>query len=381
MKLTQMIPIALACVLTQRAESQDVELTAFLSKWSIPGGAVAMVRGGKLHSRGIGLANPAAGESVKRDSRFRVASITKPITATAILKLVEDRRIRLDDRVFDWLPRYRSHIADVRAHAITIRQLLQHSGGWDAALSSDPLYASREELEQAGLDVPPQQEQVIAFWLGQPLDFTPGTRFAYSNFGYVLLGRVIEVVTSTPYEEWVAKNILEPSGFEHPQLAGSLASERVRGEASYSDQPDAPLTMSVVSREPDLVPAPYGSFSLALQDSAGGWLASAPELARFLSRLAAGKIVRPETVAVMLERPSYLPAGAQAWYGLGVYIYTSPAGAAIIHDGSFAGTSALIMHVPGLATVAALFNSKPRDYGEFVGELQQILLEAAIRLN
>lgn len=148
----------------------------------------------------------------------------------------------------------------------------------------------------------------------------------------------------------------------------------------YNGQPGAPPVLSVFSAEPRLVPEHYGGFSLDLQESAGGWLASAPELARFLFRLTSGKLLQPETLALLLARPAFAHPDAASWYGLGFQVFPGPAGPAIAHDGSFAGSAALVLHLPGFVSAVALFNSRPRDYPSFLGELQDTLLTNAARM-
>ena len=369
---------ALASEPPGKHQSLDAKLQALINKWNIPGGSVAIERDGRpMYSKGIGMSDPATREPVRARALFRIASVSKPITATAVLMLLEEGRIRLDDRVLDWLPQYRSFVTDVRAHTITIRHLLQHAGGWDSVASGDPMYPSWEQLQSAGASIPPQQDEIIRYWLSQPLDFAPGTRYAYSNFGYVLLGRIIEAVTHSGYENWTGEHVLARAGIERPSQGGSLLNQRARGEVTYTDYPGAAPQFSVFSGQPQPVPAPYGSFSLSLQDSAGGWLASAPDLARFVSKLAAGKILRPETLTLMTARPSFVPADASSWYGLGFLVLPGPVGFALTHDGAFAGSQALVFHVPGVFTAAALFNSKPRDYARFLGEVLQLLADSA----
>jgi N-acyl-D-amino-acid deacylase len=374
--------IFVACPSTALADDAlNASLQALIDRWQIPGGSVSLASDRRVvHTQTAGLANPASSEPVRNSSLFRIASVSKTITAVAILRLAEQGRLGLDQPVFDLLPQYRDGTGDSRANRITIRHLLQHSGGWDSALSGDPVYPRWEDLHAAGSAFPPDREQLIAFWLLRPLDFEPGARFAYSNFGYLLLGRVVEAVTKTSYELWTARNVLEPGGFQCPRIGSSVRRGRARREVVYTDKPGAEPVLSVFSPEPRPVPEPYGGFSLDLQDSAGGWLASAPDLARFLSRLTSGRLLQPATLDLMVQRPSFEPPNAASWYGLGFQVFQGPAGVALAHDGSFAGSAALVLHLPGFVTAVALFNSSPRDYQVFLGEVQNTLLENAARI-
>lgn len=343
-----------------------------MKRYQVPGGSLAIAMEGKpVYARGFGMAGKEKGEAVRPDSLFRIASVSKPITAAAILKLVESGKLSLDDRLFDRLPKYRDAVADPRAFTITIRDLLQHAGGWDSEISDDPLFVDWETLTSLGGSFPPSHEEVIRFTLAQPLDFTPGTRYAYSNFGYMLLGRVVEAATGMPYRSWVVRNLWQFTP------AGSLAADRASGEVKYADRPEAPPVLSIFSSKPEPVPAPYGGFSLALQDASGGWLASAPDLVRFLTKLTDGTVLRAETAALLITRPAFEPADASVWYGLGFQVIAAEGGIHVLaHDGAFAGANALVVHLPGVFTYAALFNSRPERDEEFRAELTRIVLEA-----
>ncbi len=350
------------------APAVDSKLEALLAKWRIPGGAVAIVRDGEVvYARGFGELDP--GTPMPADAQFRLASLSKPITATAVLRLVEDGRLALDERVFDRLPQYREALGDERMAGITVRQLLQHSGGWDKDVSGDPVFASWKELTALGASLPPDREEMILFWLGQKLDFDPGARHAYSNFGYVLLGRLIETVSGVPYEEFVRTQVLASA-----RQGSSLRTARLPGEAVYFDREGAERVPSVFSEELEMVPEPYGGFSLALQDASGAWVASAPGLALFQYRVAEGKLLRPETVARIVERPAFASPAAEVWYGLGWNLVPVAGTHIWQHAGAFAGSVTEVVHIPGGMTYAALFNSMPADHEAFLAELEMTLV-------
>src|SRR5262249_47998282 len=156
----------------------------------VPGAALAVVRHGRLvYARGFGYADQEKHRPVQPQSLFRIASISKPFTATAIMQLIERGKLRLDDRVVDILhrdPRY--HIHDNRPFwkKVTVRQLLQHTGGWDRQQSFDPQFRSVLIAKEEHVAPPAMPAQIIQYMLDRPLDFEPGTRSAYSNFGYCL---------------------------------------------------------------------------------------------------------------------------------------------------------------------------------------------------
>ena len=134
---------------------------SLMRKYRIPGGAIAVMKDGKLvFARGYGYANREAREPLQPDSAFRVASLTKPITSAAILKLVEEGKLNLDDKVFDFLANIRplpNAKVDPRLANITVRELLWHAGGWNSATSFDPMFMSAQIAEANGTK-PPQEQ-------------------------------------------------------------------------------------------------------------------------------------------------------------------------------------------------------------------------------
>ena len=169
-------------------EGFDEAMAALLEKWDIPGGAVAIAKDGRLvFAKGYGLADVESEEPVLPDSLFRIASISKPVTAAAILSLVEDGLLDLDERAFDILDRFKApdgEVPEPRINEVTVRQLLHHSGGWDRDAGYDPMFIPKHVAAQVETQQPVVCADVIRFMLGEPLDFDPGTRYAYSNFGY-----------------------------------------------------------------------------------------------------------------------------------------------------------------------------------------------------
>jgi N-acyl-D-amino-acid deacylase len=204
--------------------SYDRIMRGLMAKWEIPGGAVAVVRDGRLVlARGYGWADRVARRPVEPASLFRIASLSKSLTAAAILQLSEAGRLRLDDRMVALLPDLAplpGAGGDARLGAITVRQLLQRSGGWDRERAFDPMFRSREIARAMGEASPPGAAAIVRYMLRQPLQFTPGTRYAYSNFGYCVLGRIIERVSGMRYEDYVRERVLRPTGVLGMHSAG-----------------------------------------------------------------------------------------------------------------------------------------------------------------
>ena len=226
-------------------EPFDTTMEALLRDWEIPGGALAVAKDGRLLlARGYGLADRARNEAVQPTSKFRLGSLSKTITAVAVLKLVEDGQLKLDDKVLPLLgergPRPNA-IRDVRVHDITVRHLLQHSAGFDRAQSGDVVFAPHavDATRRQGAPMPPSCETVMRDTLERNLDFAPGQRHAYSNVGYCILGRVIERASGVGYEAFVRERVLVPASAARLTLGRTL--ETAADEVTYYDFPNAPL--------------------------------------------------------------------------------------------------------------------------------------------
>jgi N-acyl-D-amino-acid deacylase len=269
------------------AEAFDREMEAFMAARQIPGGSLAVVKNRKLvYARGYGWADREKKIPATADSLFRIASISKPITAVAILKLVEQRKVSLDTAAFPLLglPPVGSSFRDARLGHITIQQLLQHTGGWDRDKSFDPMFRPDQIARETESPAPATPDNVIRYMLARELDFEPGTRRVYSNFGYCVLGRVIEKLTGQPYEQFVREKILKAAGITRMRLGASLDGEQAPGEVRYYTRHED-LAKNVFPGGPERVPRPYVGFHLEAMDAHGGWFASAIDLARFAAAL------------------------------------------------------------------------------------------------
>lgn len=362
-----------------RTSPLDEVIEEFMREHRIPGLSVAVTKDGRLvYARGFGYADVAEKTPVEPASLFRIASISKPVTAVAILKLVESGKLSLDDKVFEILD-YEPHLPDgvdfdERQREITIRHLLQHRGGWDRNASFDAMFRSVAFAKELGLEPPAEPDAIIRVMLGKPLDFAPGERYAYSNYGYCLLGRVIEKLTGQAYVDFVRSAILEPVGIESMTIGGTRLSDRLAKEVCYYDPAQGESVFAA-----DLgttVCHPYGAWCLEAMDSHGGWIASAVDLARFacaLDETSANRLLGDEMLAECYTRPEGL-AGFDdegnplpRYYGLGWSIATDENGIrSATHDGSLPGTNTRLWRRGDGLNVAVLFNTRVSPYGSRV---------------
>jgi len=350
-----------------------------------------VARNGKLvYARGYGWADREAKAAVRPDSLFRIASLSKPITGVAVLKLVEDGKLTLDTEVFDLLalgaqlPEGRK--LDDRWKQITLRHLLHHTAGWDRDKSGDPMFKSREISKSLGEPPPATPAQIIRWMLGKPLDFDPGARYAYSNFGYCLLGRVIEKVTGQTYENFVQQSVLAPAGVRRMRIGSSLERSRADGEVRYYTA-DGSNTESVFTGSKNPVPRPYGGFFLEAMDAHGGWIGSAVDLVRIATALddpRRSPLKKPESFRRLFEAPAAPVAREEdgrlkdRWYACGWQVRpVRDAAANHWHSGSLPGTYTLLIRRWDGFTFAALFNQRSDDWQRGDAALDPALNRAA----
>lgn len=360
----------------------DRLIPELMARWGIPGGAVGVVRDGRLvYARSYGLADQDAGEAVEPDALFRIASVSKPVTAAAVLLLVERGLLDLDEPAFALMPDLEppeEATVDPRLQDITVRHLLVHAAGWDRNATFDPMFRPIEAAEAVGAPAPASAETVIRYMMGQPLQFDPGGSYAYSNLGYAVLGRIIERVSGRPYEDFVRDELLAPLGAERMAIGRSLLPDRAAGEVRYYD----PAVVNSVFAGQAQVPVAYGGFHLEAMDAHGAWIASTVDLLRFLvgvdGRATPPDLLAAASVAEMIAPPPPpLWAGSAVHYGLGWLVRPTGGDANWWHDGSLPGTTALLVRNYQGVSWVALFNRRASSGStSFAGELDATLWNA-----
>jgi N-acyl-D-amino-acid deacylase len=226
------------------------------------------------------------------------------------------------------------------------------------------MFQSARIAKTLNVPLPVNPEHIIRYMLGQPLQFDPGNRFAYSNFGYCLLGRVIERVSRVSYERYVQQEVLAPLGIRRMRLGKTPPSERATTEVVYYDDKNRTAS-AVVGTIGGRVPLPYGAWSLEAMDASGGWLASAIDLARFASAFddpAACPILKSKSIATMFARPEG-KAGVEVdgnYPGCGWFVWPEDRHAHRAYassNGLVAGTSSYLMRRRDGINWAVLFNA------------------------
>ena len=300
-----------------RADSVDDYLKAAMAQRHIPGLSVAVVQDGKIiKEQGYGLAD-LAGKPAGPDTVYGLGSCTKPITAVAVLKLVEAGKVRLDDPASRYVPGL-----PAAWRAITVRQLLTHTSG----LPNYRLSINYSRL--AGYTAPDSALKLVA---NKPLDFAPGSRYEYSNTNYHLLGQLIENVSGQPYARFLDAQLFRPVGMTATRQAALPAA--VPGQATgYLLQGEANVTNTLI-------------FPAAINAGDSGLLSTAPDLARWCLALDSDRLLAPATLKQM-ETPGTLADGTRTTYGLGWVIGAWNGHRQIAHSGAEPGYSSSIFRYP-----------------------------------
>lgn len=359
----------------------DNLLAQFVSEHRLPGAAAAVTRGGKLaYARGFGFADLDRRILMRPDALFRTASVSKPITAVAVMLLVDRGKVRLDEPVRSYLKLTPAVPAgetfDLRWERVTVRHCLQHTGGWDRGAKGgfDPIATPGRITKALALDGPPSPDDVVRYMLGRPLDFDPGSRMAYSNLGYVVLGRVIEAATGQRYEPWVTHNVLGPCGAGGMLLARAAPEKRPPLEVKYHDSYRRTGTCLYPPRAGQRVPFPDGAENIEAFEAHGGWVSSAVDLVRFASAFDYGRkspLLSEAAIKEMWARPDG-SAGYDAdkkplaaYYGCGWMVRPVRGGRANTwHNGLIAGTSTILVRRHDGLNWAVLFNADSTATGE-----------------
>ncbi|MFA5849345.1 MAG: serine hydrolase domain-containing protein [Bacteroidales bacterium] len=324
------------------AKKLDAQIEKFMREWRIKGASIAIMKDEKLiYTKGYGWADEE--DSVRTDVRhiFRIASLSKLITATAIMTMVEENLINLSSKPFAKggildLPQFKN-IKDNRVRDITIEDLLRHQGGFTLR-GGDPLFNTPLVRSRMHLDSVPGTDDVIAYSISHNLGFTPGKGTRYSNLGYLILSRIIEVVSGKDYEEYVKERVLLPAGIYDMHLAKNFYEDKFPNEVRYYE-PDNEEMVEAYDGSGSMRPRCYGGNNIEGLMGAGAWVASPSELLLFVASID-GKpdvpdIISKKSINIMTSStPKLLPIGWAKVNSNGDWSRT----------GTLSGTSALLKY-------------------------------------
>jgi CubicO group peptidase (beta-lactamase class C family) len=229
-----------------------------LRQYNIPGGALSIARGGQLlYANGYGFADAQARRPFTADTIFCLASCSKSVTAAAVLHLVDQGRVRLDDTLYDVLgrPPLPRRPADPRVYQMTVRQLLHHACGWN----TDSVGFRPKLLKQATRNGPVPFEQFVLMAMCEPLDYGPGTEAHYSNWQYGVLKLVVEHASGRKYAEYIQNEVLRPMGIN------GMSMERPSGHYAPGE------ALRYDSKNGQAFPGGHQSGPIRREHLAGGW--------------------------------------------------------------------------------------------------------------
>jgi CubicO group peptidase (beta-lactamase class C family) len=292
-----------------------------------PGVTALVSRNGKvIYKKAFGMANLELNTAIKVDNIFRIGSLTKQFTAVAILQLMEQGKLDLQDEITKFIPDY-----PMQGAKITIEHLLTHTSG------IQNYTAMKDYQERMALDLKPSE--MIDHFKDQPLRFAPGTKWEYSNSNYFLLGYIIEKISRKPYSEYIEKNLLKPAGMTRSLYASNekLVKNKVEGysknEKSFEIAPAISMTQ------------PY---------AAGSILSTIEDFFKWNQAVLANKLVKKESLAKAFTNYK-LADGKESNYGYGWRfgnIYDSPS---IWHGGGINGFGTMGLYLPKEDVFVAVF--------------------------
>jgi CubicO group peptidase (beta-lactamase class C family) len=323
--------------------------TRFMGKYNVPGMSHSVaVLGQLVYERAFGVADKSAHEQLTPSHLFRIASVSKPITSVAIFQMIELGLLKTSDLIFGPAGIFKEDFGETAKHPyleeLRLEHLLTHTGGGWQNDDKDPMFAN-----------PQMNHKELISWTiaNQPLTNRPGTHFAYSNFGYCLVGRVIEKLSQKSYADHVKSEVLSRCGVTDMRISGNTLSDRAPREVVYYGQSENPYDMNV-----------------SRMDSHGGWLATASDLVRFATHVdgfaTTPNILRPETIAAMTTATDAEKGYAHGWAVNRVGNWW--------HSGSLPGTTSIMVRTKSGLCWAALTNT--RSLGSAMnGDLDRMMWE------
>ena len=342
------------------SQFMSVRFAELVAEHGVPGAAIAVLKDGEIVDAGAGVLSTTTKVDVTADAVFQIGSITKVWTATLVMQLVDEGLLDLDAPIRRYVPEFRLQ-DESAASSITTRQLLSHQAGFEGDVFTDT---------GRGDDAIEKYVEEIA---GLPQLFAPGELFSYNNVGFSVLGRLVEVLRGTTWEQALVDHIVTPLGLTH---VAPSAYEAILHRAAVGH----------VGAGEDGIQIPAPTWALARSNEpAGSMLAmSAGDLLRFVAmHLAEGaapdgtRILSPLSARAMRTAQVALPrlTGMGAAWGLGWELITTDAPFVIGHDGGTIGQAAFLRVVPEAGLAVALLTNGGDVFGLFEDVVAHILTE------
>lgn len=326
--------------------AMDSIMQRYLKRWEIHGAQLAISRHDSLlYARGFGYADKDHKIPMEPSYIMRMASVSKLVTATGIMKLRDMGKIRLSDKVFG--PKgilndtfYVNSIRDKRYFDITVEQLLRHKAGF-TNYAGDAIFSTRYIMQQNHLTTPPDHRTLLRIVLRRHLGYTPGTAQRYCNIGYTLLSLIIEKRMGMSYNDFMQRYVLNPAGCYDFHIAGNYLKDRRPNETVYYMHSSS-VPVPEFNNSGRMVVRCYGENDITTALGAGAWVASAAELCRLVASIDGDRtvpdVISPQAVKLMTqEMPDHQ-------FSLG-WNFT-PRNRPWIRTGSLVGTSALVLRYP-----------------------------------
>jgi CubicO group peptidase (beta-lactamase class C family) len=354
-------------------------LDAYVRADSIIGAEAVLVRDGRITARHpIGFADRDAGERVTDRTIFHWASITKTLTAVAVMQLRDRGLLTLDDSVTRWIPELRQlHNPYGSMDVITVRMLLSHSAGFQ-----DPTWPYDEGRPWEPFE-PTRWEQLVAMMPYQEVHFPPGSRYSYSNPAYIYLARIVELLTDDPWAVYVQKNIWTPLGMTRSYVNTTpyhLAADRSNR-----------YHLVVDSAKHERVAAGGREFDPGITIPNGGWNAPLDDVAMwmaFLTGADGGDPARRKRFETVLGRNTLeemwrtvVPAGPSESMGLGFFLREQDGRRLVGHTGDQGGFRSFMYFDPARRIgVIAVVNTSNEVHGRESNEGFQKVLRLGLEV-
>lgn len=361
------------------SKNMDRIINKFMWRWHITGASLAVVKEGKLvYAKGYGWADREEDILMSPSNIFRVASLSKLITAAAIMKLCEDGFLSLDEKVFGpgaILDEAQfSVIKDPRMLKITVEMLLKHTAGFSRS-KGDPMFRTRDIMIWEDMKEVPDMDAMIAYSLTQKLGSNPGGAYRYSNLGYLILTKIIEVCSGMEYEQYCQKKILHPAGCWDMHLAHNMYEDKYPNEVRYYED-EKELVNSFDLNDQKLYPRTYGGSNVEGLIGGGAWVASPAEYVKFVCSIDGDDVIKDvlteESVRLMTDTDDDNPHPL-GWVNSCNGVWT--------RTGTLAGVSAMVRRLPDGTIWMFITNTSSWKGSKFTRYISTMMTDAFSRVT